>query len=242
MPVTYWPFHLGVTPEDVEEFRGRGPNTEHQQDLDFEAFSRSSPGFTYDDFLQTTKLRERDLEEIARRQRTLQRLDMERERLRAELDDSVGTVSRDFQKSAAQRLDDLEFFANRLLQENAEKQAKPEIVARQVSRTKSMLERYALSVAGDRIVGRVRPKNKFSSKNFSSVTTRQDTVPRSVFGTEAIVNRVVHSMHLNGGFLTRAIVVPCIQRAQRREVMFAKNQNRGHRGRRRRSRFGDIWC
>lgn len=66
--------------------------------------------------------------------------------------------------------------------------------------------------------------------------------PRSIYGTEALSSILRFQSVFHKGFTHALTALPCIQRAQRREVLFARNQAKGHRGPHRRGRYSDIWC
>lgn len=67
--------------------------------------------------------------------------------------------------------------------------------------------------------------------------------PRTPFGTHAWTRLEGADAVTARVFRNPALALPCIQRAVRKEVMFAKRQaGKGHKGRRRRSVFSTIWC
>lgn len=64
--------------------------------------------------------------------------------------------------------------------------------------------------------------------------------PRSIFGTEALTGMSPFHQKF---FKNPLLSIPCIQRAVRREVMFAKGHgHKAHRGRRRRGPLSAIGC
>lgn len=187
----------------------------------------------------TTTTLEREDIDFARNRATLERLNGQLERLRAITEDGLGSVS---SKQAAQQLNDLEFLAGRL---------STEIDTKPVERANFVPSRYSYGPrfrpGADELAqaGRLRP-NKQETNNYRQVSRNSDQFPRTVFGTDAWLSQSSapgRRLSRGGHFYSPSLSVPCIQRDARRQVLFARGKGgKGHKGKRRPSKYGDIWC
>lgn len=197
---------------------------------------------------------ERDTDDVARR--TFRRIEAERKRI----EDEKVRLS----QANINHLNDLQAFLARKAEAELEVQraarrfkVAPSKVAERdhkaaISRLFNLSQRVARLQAGigfsSRLIGTAQKGQRGSNQGRAKPSGGDrryfdfGAVGRTVFGTEAFT-RVEKLDSARRVFLTPHLTIPCIQRAVRKEVLFARGHGgKGHRVKHRRSVFSNIGC